>query len=153
MKISTFVQLFLIIAIFMIVFGMISKEAQTYYPEANIDDSEWYGKYNYAEEINDSTYDIQVALHNIGEKDKGWFGTILSGVAAIPKTVIGLVSLVFKSFWLGGKIITGTLTTLLVGGTGEDNTTTMIIWIIIAAIMIWGIFKLLDYYHKPSTPI
>ena len=129
----------------MVVMTLISQEAQTYYPEANIDDSEWVGQYNYAEEINESTYDIQVALNNIGDENKGWFVNILSGIAAIPKAVIGLVSLVLKSFYLGGVIITGTLTTL--------NVSSTIIWIIIAAILIWGIFKLVDYYYKPTMPI
>jgi len=145
MKISTFVQLFLVIAAFMVIFGLMSDEAKVYYPESNINDSEWYGKYNYAEQINESTSGIQTSLKNIGDDETGWFTKILSGIAAIPKAAIGLVSLVFTSFFLGGKIITGSLTTLNIPGA--------IIGIILVVMIIWGIFKLIEIYHKPSIPI
>jgi len=145
MKISTFVQLFLVIAAFMVIFGLMSNEAKMYYPEANINDSNWAGKYNYADQINDSTSEIQESLKSIGDEEKGWFTKILSGIAAIPKAAIGLVKLLFTSFFLGGAIITGSLTTLNIPGA--------IIGIIISVMIIWGIFKLIEIYHKPSIPI
>ena len=140
MKISTFISLFLVIAGFMFIFALMSDEAKTYYPDANINDSEWAGKYDYSEQINEKMNDSVTAFKNIGDENKGWFVKIVSGIAAIPSAVIGIASLVLGSFGYGAGIITGTLTTLTVPAT--------LIFIIIIMITVWGIMKLIELYQR-----
>ena len=140
MKISTFILMFLAIAAMLFIVGLASQETKLYYPEAGINDSEWYGKYDYSEQINTSIAPIKTSLENIGDENKGWFVKILSGIAAVPAAVISLAALVLGSFSFGGGIITGTLKTLGVPG--------ILSIIIILMIVVWGIFKLIEVYQR-----
>jgi hypothetical protein len=140
MKLSTFISLFLVIAAFMVIFGLMSQEAKNYYPSSNINDSEWYGKYNYVSTINDSTSKIQGALADIGDENKGWFVKIVSGIAAIPTAVISLATLILSSFGIGSAIIGGSFTTL--------GVTPILIVIIGVIIIVWGSLKLLEVYQR-----
>lgn len=140
MKISTFITLFLVIAGFMFIFGLMSQEAKNYYPDSNINDSDWYGKYNYADDINKSMQPIETSLRNIGDENKGWFVKIVSGIAAVPAAVISLASLVLGSFANGIGIISGSFTTL--------GVPTILIVIIGLMIVAWGLFKLIEIYQR-----
>lgn len=140
MKISTFIQLFLVIACFMIIFGLMSQEAKTYYPDAGINDSDWYGKYDYSGSINDSFSDTSVALKNLGDENKGWFVKILSGIAAIPLAIISLVKVIFSSLFYGAFIVTDAFVIL-----GLPAAIAIIICIMI---LIWAIFKLIEMVQR-----
>ena len=140
MKLSTYLQIFLIIAGFMFIFGLMAQESKENYPDANINDSAWVGKFDYSGEINDSIQPVKTALENIGDEEKGWFVKILSGIAAIPSAVIGMASLILGSFVHGGAIITGSLTILAIPAT--------IIAIILIMILVWGIIKLVEIYQR-----
>lgn len=140
MKLSTFIMMFLIIAGFMFVFGLMSSEAKTYYPNATINDSAWVGKYDFSEEINSSTAPLIESLEDIQNEETGWFSSVLSGIVAVPKAVIGLAKLFLGSFSHGSSIITGTLFTLGISAT--------LVAIIIIMIIVWGIMKLIAIYQR-----
>ena len=140
MKISTVVSLFLVIAVFMIVFGLMSQEAKTYYPESNINDSDWYGKYDYSSGINDSTYKIKNAFDSIGDDKLGWWSKIGLGIVALPQAIIAVPVLLFKTLVFGETITNGFLTTLMIPAT--------IIVIIIIMMLVWGIMKLIEVYQR-----
>jgi len=140
MKLSTYLQIFLVIAAFMFIFGLMAEESKANYPEADINDSAWAGKFDYSTEINNSVKPVQTALENIGDEEKGWFVKILSGIAAIPAAVIGIASLILGSFVHGGAIITGSLAILAIPAA--------IIAIIIIMIVVWGIIKLVEIYQR-----
>jgi hypothetical protein len=140
MKISTFIMMFLVIAAFMFVAGLISQEAKTYYPESNIDDSAWAGKYDYSSQINDSITPLQESFKVIGDSEKGWWSKLTSGIAAIPQAVIAFAGLTIGSFAFGSGIVTGTLTTL--------GVPSILIVIVIIMIIVWGIFKLIEVYQR-----
>ena len=140
MKISTFISLFLVIASFMFIAGLISNEAKTYYPDSNINDSEWYGKYDYAGDINESIHPIKTAFDKIGDSELGWWSKLTSGIAAIPQAIIALPVLLFKSLYFGGLIIAGSFTSLLIPAT--------IIVIIGTMILVWALFKLAEIYQR-----
>ena len=140
MKISTFIGLFLVIAAFMFIFGLMSQESKTYYPDSNMNDSEWYGKYDYASDINESVHPIKTAFDKIGDSELGWWSKLTSGIAAIPQAIIALPVLLFKSIYFGGQIIAGAFTSLLIPG--------IFIVIIGMMILVWAITKLMEVYQR-----
>jgi len=140
MKISTFIMIILVISGFFFIFGSMSKEAKLYYPDANINDSQWYGKYDYVSRVNTSIAPLQTSFETIQDENKGWFTKLTSGIAAIPAAVIAIPTLLFGSFVMGGSLITGLFTTMNVD----------IYLIILACVMVvvWGIFKLIGMYNR-----
>jgi len=140
MKISTSIQIFLVIAAFMFIFGLMSQESKDYYPDANINDTEWYGQYDYSSQINNSITPLKNSFEVIGDSEKGWWSKITSGIVAIPQAVIAFAGLTIGSFYYGGAMVTGTLTTLKVP--------IILIVIIIIMIVVWGIFKLVETYQR-----
>jgi len=140
MKISTFITLFLVIAGVIFIMGLTTQEAKTYYPEAEINDSDWAGKYDYSSNIDSKMNESITAFKDIGDENKGWFVKIVSGISAMPSAVIGIASLILGSFGYGGELITGVLTTLTIPPT--------IIVIITLMLIVWGVMKLIELYQR-----
>jgi len=140
MKISTFIQLVLLISAFTLIFGMMAQEGVENYPEANINTTDWYGRYDYSSQINQSVAPVKQSLETIGDENKGWFSKVTAGIAAIPKAVIALVSLTFGSITHGGAIITGGFNTL--------NIPFALVVVILVMILVWAIFKLVELYNR-----
>lgn len=140
MKISTFIIAILVISGFFFIFGLISQESKQYYPEANINDSEWYGKYDYVSNINRSISPLQESFNKIQDENVGWFSKLTSGISAIPSAVIAIPTLLFGSFIVGGEIVTGTATTLKIPF--------YLIILVSVMILVWGIFKLVEMYNR-----
>ena len=133
-------MIILVISGFFFIFGLMSQEAKTYYPDANINDSEWYGRYDYVSSINTSIAPLQTSFETIQDENKGWFTKLTSGIAAIPAAVIAIPNLLFGSFVTGGTIIAGTFTTF--------NIPIYIILLISVMIIVWGVFKLIEMYNR-----
>jgi hypothetical protein len=130
----------LVISGFFFIFGLMSEETKIYYPEANLNDSAWAGKYDYVDSINESIAPLQNSFNKIQDENVGWFSKLTSGIAAIPAAVIAIPTLLFGSFITGGAVITGTFTTLKIH----------IYFIVLVCVMIvvWGIFKLIEMYNR-----
>jgi hypothetical protein len=140
MKLSQFLIFVVAVAGMFFIFGLMSQEASVNYPDSNINDSEWLGKYDYSEQINESISPLQTAISNIGDDSKGWFSQVTSGIIAIPTAVIALPKLFFQTVANGGRIVAGTFTTL--------KTPTQLVAIVLIMIFIWVIFKLVEIYNK-----
>jgi len=140
MKISTFITMFLIISAVFFIFTLMANDVKEYYPQDEQNISEWSGKYEFSDNVSDYVEDIQSPLEKLGDEDKGWVLRTISGVAAIPAALIALVTVVFKSFLLGGKVITGTFSSL--------NIPNYLIAIVISMISLWGIFKLVEIVQR-----
>lgn len=140
MKLSQFLIFVVAVAGMFFIFGLMSQEASVNYSDSNINDSEWLGKYDYSSEINESITPLQTAISNIGDDSKGWFSQVTSGIIAIPTAVIALPVLFFQTVTNGGRIVTGTFTTLKIPA--------QLIVIVLIMIFIWVIFKLVEIYNK-----
>jgi len=140
MKISTFVMIILVMSGFFFIFGLMSQEAKLYYPDSEINDSDWYGRYDYVSSINSSIAPLERSFKDIGDENKGWFSKLTSGIAAIPAAVIAIPSLLFNSFITGGKIVTGMFNTL--------NVPQYLVTLILVMIVVWGVFKLVEIYNR-----
>jgi hypothetical protein len=140
MKLSQFLIFVVAVAGMFFIFGLMSQEASVNYPDSNINDSEWLGKYDYSEQINESISPLQTAISDIGDDSKGWFSQVTSGIIAIPTAVIALPTLFFQTVANGGRIVAGTFTTLKIP--------TQLVAIVLIMIFIWVIFKLVEIYNK-----
>jgi hypothetical protein len=140
MKLSQFLIFVVAVAGMFFIFGLMSQEASVNYPDSNINDSEWLGKYDYSEQINESISPLQTAISDIGDDSKGWFSQVTSGIIAIPTAVIALPKLFFQTVANGGRIVAGTFTTLKIP--------TQLVAIVLIMIFIWVIFKLVEIYNK-----
>jgi hypothetical protein len=140
MKLSQFLIFVVAVAGMFFIFGLMSQEASVNYPDSNINDSEWLGKYDYSEQINESISPLQTAISDIGDDSKGWFSQVTSGIIAIPTAVIALPTLFFQTVANGGRIVAGTFTTLKIPS--------QLVTIVLIMIFIWIIFKLVEIYNK-----
>jgi len=140
MKLSQFLIFVVAVAGMFFIFGLMSQEASVDYPDSNINDSEWLGKYDYSEQINESITPLQTAVSNIGDDNKGWFSQVTSGIIAIPTAIIALPTLFFQTVANGGRIVAGTFTTLKIPS--------QLVTIVLIMIFIWIIFKLVEIYNK-----
>jgi hypothetical protein len=140
MNISEFIMIILVLGGFFFIFGLMTQEAQDYYPEAGINDSEWYDKYDYVSDVNSSIYPLKESFDTISDENKGWFSKLTAGIAAIPAAVIAIPSLIFGSLSTGGSIISGTFTTL--------NIHPYFIVLVGVMILVWAVFKLIEVYNR-----
>lgn len=140
MKISGFISLLLVISAFVIILGLMSEESSNYYPEANINDSEWSGKYNYVSSVNTSIAPLQASFETISDENKGWFSKLTAGISAIPSAVIAVPVLLFKAIGHAGSLLSGTFTTLRIP--------VELIVIFTITILVWAIFKLMELYNR-----
>lgn len=140
MKISTYVLLLVCVGAVLFVYASMMSESAQRYPEANINSSEWAGKYDYALEVNKSISPLQNAFAKIQDENTGWFTKLTAGITAIPLAIIELPTLLFKSFSLGGSLITGIFTSF--------GLPAYFIIVAIILIIVWGIFKLAEVYQR-----
>lgn len=140
MKISTLVITILMCAAVVAMFTLMLDEAKVKYPNANIDTSEWDNNYSYSEQINDSIAPMQEAFNDIQDENKGWFSKIATGIVAVPLAVINIPILLFKVFGIGGNMVASAFSYF--------NFPVAILSIFIIAIIVWGVFKLVEIYNR-----
>jgi hypothetical protein len=131
------------------IFASMVHEANIYYPDADLNSSEWgtykdnntvNSKYDFASQVNDKIKPIKTAIEKIQDSDTGWFSKIVSGIAAIPYAVIILPVLLFDALTIGGTLITGFMTTL--------GIPSYIITVALIMMIVWGVFKILEAYQR-----
>ena len=140
MKLSTFITTILIAGGFFFVFASMTNEAQTLYPDANLNDSAIEGKYNYVENINETVAPLQETFKKIEDPEVGWFTKIVSGISAVPYAVVKIPGLFFSSFTYGGGLVFGIMSSF--------NLPTFLLILVGVMIIVWGITKLVETYQR-----
>ena len=140
MKISNFVMLLLIIAGVFFVYAEIMREANQEFEENYLNSSEWEDKYDYIDEVNATFSPIEQKLKVIQDEDSGWFSKLTAGITAIPYALLVVPQAFFGSMLFGSKI--------LVGFFGAMNIPQKIVVLGLVMLLIWGIFKLINFYNK-----
>ena len=139
MKISTFITILLFVGVVFFVIALMVNEAKDKYGE-DINITSWEGKYDSSEKINKSMGPLIESLDSISNEEQGWLEKVGSGFTGIVSAVIYLPGLVWKSFVMGGGLITGGLSSIGIPA--------YIIGVFIIALIIWGVFKLLEYLGR-----
>jgi hypothetical protein len=140
MKISTMIGIFVIIGMLLATFALMTQEAKTYHPSANISDSDWAGKYDYVDDVNRTVAPLKATFEQIEDENTGWFTKITAGIVAIPRAVIAFVSVALSSIIMGGALVTGTLSTF--------GLPAYFIFGICVVMFIWLMAKLIEIYQR-----
>ena len=139
MRISTFITILLFVGVVFFTITLMVTEAEDKYGE-DINTTSWEDKYDSSEDINKSMGPLIKALESISNEDQGWLEKIGAGFTGIVSAVIYLPGLVWKSFANGGLLITGGLSSIGIPA--------YIIGVFIIALIVWGVFKLLEYFQR-----
>lgn len=141
MKISTFLLILVTVGVVFFLFASMVSEANSYYG-TDINSSEWDEEYDYANTINTKITPLKTSLETIETPETGWFIKILAGIAAIPKAVTLLPTLLFSGFSIGSSMFTGFFTILGIPG--------YILTVVLISITIWGVIKLIEVFQRWS---
>jgi len=139
MKISTFIFALLFLGIVFTTIGLSVTDVEDHYG-VDINTTLFDGRYDYASNINESITPIRNSIDKISDQDTGWLSKVGAGFTGIIYAVILLPGLVWKSFFWGGDLITGTLGSLLVPA--------IIINILLIGLTLWGIIKLVEFFKR-----
>ncbi len=130
----------LAVGVIFFVFGMMINESAINYPEANMTDGNMTSKYDFSKSINSSFYPIQNAIESVTNPDIGFFGKIVSGLAAMPYAVILLPSVAIKTLAYG--------ITLLTGGFVALGVSVYILLVAFIMMIVWVVFKLIEIFQR-----
>lgn len=139
MKISTFITALLFVGFIFFIMAMMVSESNSKYG-TDINTTTWEGKYDYVSSINDSVDPLIGSIQDITNEDKGWLEKIGSGFTGIISAVTLLPALVWKSFAMGGGLITGVLSSV--------GLSVYIITLFLVSLVIWGVFKLIEFFQR-----
>lgn len=141
MKISTFVQYTLMVGAVFFIFAIVVSDVNDGYG-TEINKTTWEDEYDYVSDLNSTVSPLEQKFKVIQDEDAGFFTKLTEGITAIPYAVIIFPQVVFGSLEIGGNITTGFLAALAIPG--------YLITIVILAILIWALFKLLEFFQKSS---
>jgi hypothetical protein len=142
MKISTFIYILLFVGIIFFVMASMVSESNAKY-NTGINTSLWEGKYDYSTSINNNMTGFVTSLDDIANPDKGWLAKIGAGFTGIISAVMLLPRLMWSSFTMSGGLINGVGTSI--------GLPAYIISIFIIALIIWGVFSLINFYQRWNT--
>lgn len=140
MKLSTFVLFILIASGVFYTFALIIYEGNENIDGNYLNSSEWEEEYDYIDDVNETFAPLEGKLKAISDEDTGWWGKLTAGITAIPYAVLIVPQSIFGSLVFGSSITVGFLTLLVIPAT--------IISLATVYLIIWGIFKLIEFYNK-----
>lgn len=143
MKLSTFIVTILVISGIFFVFAEMIRESNDQFPDNSINSSEWEDRYDYIDDVNETFSPIEIALKTIQDEDEGWFSKLTAGITAIPYALLIVPQAIFGSIVFGGSII--------VGFFGVWGVPQKIITLALVMILIWAIFKLVEFFNKTEV--
>jgi len=143
MKLSTFVQFILLVGAVFFIFALIIGDVNDNYPEADINTSAWEDQYDYVSDLNSTIFPLEEKFRVIQDENKGFFTKLAAGISAIPYAVIIFPQVIFGSLEIGGEITTSFLYVLAIPS--------YIISIVIISILMWALFKLLEFFQRSNT--
>ncbi len=139
MKLSAFILIVLTIGFSFSLVGSVIYDFETQYPEVDVN-STWENAYNYADEINESVYDLKVKFDIIGSEDIGWFSKIAAGITAIPKAIIAVPVVLFKTMVYAINIFSDISATI--------GLPPFVVPFGIVAIIVVILFGLVSFWHR-----
>ncbi len=142
MKISTFVTILLFVGVIFFIMATMVHEANDKY-DININTTLWEGKYDYVQQVNTSVNPLISSVNDIANEDKGWFEKVGAGFTGIIAAVKLLPALVWNTFTMGGGLMNGGLSSI--------GLPTYLITVFILGLIIWGIFKLIEFFQRWNT--
>jgi len=158
MKISTAITFLIIVSAVFAIYGLMVHEANNTYTGkiegfTPINTGNWSssnngwngqdsntGQFDFLASINGTLGPLQEKFTQIKDPDLGFFTKLVAGISAIPYAIVLVPDVLFNALFLSGALITAFLTALSVPS-----------WFIVAGcvlLLIWGIFKLLEYYQR-----
>ena len=137
MKISSAITFLIIVAGIFFIFALMVDEANTQYPEANLDSSEWKNQYDYIDRINNTVDPLKQDLLTVADEEAGWFKKITTGITAIPKVVVVVPAITFNTFVFASQMIGDFFSALNIPG--------KILTAVIVMILLFLIFKLIEF--------
>lgn len=140
MKISTYIELMLVVGVIFFVFAMMINESAIQYPETNMTDNEMADKYDFSTQINNSFAPLSSAIQQVGNPDVGFFSKLASGLAAIPYAVILLPSVAIQTLAYGF--------TLLTGGFIALSVPVYILTVVFIIMLVWVVIKLIEVFQR-----
>lgn len=143
MKIPEFIIFILVVSGIFFTFGMIVSETNSKFPNSTINASEWNESYDFATDLNSTLFPLEQKFKVLEDENEGFFTKLAAGISAIPYAVILLPRVLFNSIEIGGTISTGFLVALAIPG--------YIIMLFIIGILVWGLFKLLEFFQGSLT--
>ncbi len=141
MKISTLFSILLITGMIIFVMSQMVSEADENY-SVDINQSEWQGKYDFAQEVNESVNPVIVSINTITNQEAGWLEKVGAGFTGIVSAVTLLPTLVWEGGKMGGTLITG-----LANSFGIPSYITLVFLIML---IVWGIFELIQFFQRWS---
>ena len=143
MDLKGYILSILLIGLIITTVGFIVSDFETQYPEVDVNTSSWSGKWNYADDLNESVTSIKEKFEVLGDPERGWFSKLAEGITAIPEAVILVAKSMFSATVKGVLIITEV--GLLAGIPIE------IYSIGIVALIIIIVFKLVEWWRRYKT--
>lgn len=139
MKISTFITSLLIVSVFLaVMISMVSEGEQKYGTEIN--KSEWEGQYDFVEDINDSISPIRESILTVEGGQAGFLDIVAEGFTGIVAAITFFPRMLISVSVLGSDLIVG-----LGSAFGLPSYITLAL---IVALVIWGVFKLVEAFHR-----
>ena len=155
MKISSAVIFLLLVSAIFATYGLIVHESNQTYSSTipnyvPLDGSNWSngattgeaggGKFDFVDSINGTVGPLVDKFKLIKDPDQGFFSKIAAGLTAIPYAILLVPDVLWNTLLMAGTIVTAFFTVLNIPA-----------WFIIMAcvgFLVWGIFKLLEYYQR-----
>ena len=139
MKISTFITILVVIGVIFFLFASMVIESNEYYG-SDMNSSEWDEEYDYALQINESVEPLRSSLETIEDEDAGWFTRIAAGIAALPRAVTLVPSVLFDGFQIATSMIGAFFSVLGIPAT--------ILIAVSVLVLVWGVIKLIEFFHR-----
>lgn len=139
MKISTLVQMLLIVSVvFFVVLSMVHEGEQNY--NTDINDTDWTGQYDYVQDVNDSIAPIQKSITTIEQGQAGFLDIVTEGFTGIVAAITLFPRMLFSTASIGSSLILGLGSTL--------GIPSYIMLALIVSLLAWGVFKLVGILQK-----
>lgn len=144
MKISTLVGFLLIVSAVFFIYALMVSEANdmfgTHSGFDEINSSEWDSQYDMVGAVNATITPLETKFKVITDPEEGFFTKLTAGIAAIPYAIMLVPQVLFNTVYLAGVMIVSFATFL--------NIPPYIQILVVVMTLVWGIFKLLEYFQR-----
>ncbi|MBA7490712.1 hypothetical protein ES702_01255 [subsurface metagenome] len=139
MKSSGYITIILMVGLCFAIVGSVVNDFEIQYPAIDVNTS-WSGKYDYTSGINESISGLKDKFDIIADEDEGWFSKLTAGISAIPKAIVIVPLVMFKTISYGLIILVEVGTEI-----GIPSFVTVFATIGIFTIVV---FKLVAFWHR-----
>lgn len=140
MRLSAVFYLIIMIGGIFFTFASMVQEANTTFPDADINSSAWDSQYDLSDSVSNYVAPLEYSFRHISDPNVGFFTKIGLGLVAIPYAIISFPLVAFNVLALGMNIIIGFAVTLSIP--------TKIITLITLLGVVFGIMKLIELWQR-----